>query len=158
MTDHYDPTKKVIRLSSDIFHGTTIAAASVASHEVGHAIQDNVNYKWMRIRTSICPVVNFITYAAYVLFILSIIIQFIGGILFAAAMVFTSLLFQLVTLPVEFDASNRALKNLKELDLVEQNQLEESNKVLKAAAMTYVAAVLSSILNLIRILLNTSRD
>lgn len=152
LTDHYDPTKKVVRLSTDIFHGESIAALAVAAHETGHAIQDKENYTWMRIRAMLCPIVNFATYAAYIMFFLSILLQFVNMLLISIVIVFLGLLFQLVTLPVEFDASRRALTQLEELALIDDIDKEGTQKVLKAAALTYVAAVLSEVLNLIRLL------
>lgn len=152
LTDHYDPTQKVVRLSTDIFHGETIAAAAVAAHECGHAIQDKENYFMMRLRSAMVPVVNFITYAAYIMFALSMILQMFNMLLISIASVLFGLLFQLVTLPVEFDASKRALIQLKKLKLVDNKEHEGTTKMLRAAALTYVASVLSSLLNLFRLL------
>ena len=157
LTDHYDPSNKVIRLSSDIFHGTSIAAASVAAHECGHAIQDKENYSWYQLRARLVPVVNFITYSAYIFFFISVLLQVFSLVGLSIVMVIASLLFQIVTLPVEFDASKRGLKKLEEYDLLDDNEHDGALKVLKAAAMTYVASVLSSILNLIRLIMLYSR-
>jgi len=158
LTDHYDPKGKVVRLSSDIFHGQTIAAAAVAAHECGHAIQDKEKYTFMRIRSAIYPVVNLVTKVAYVLFIISLLVQYFIGLYFALAMVAFGLLFQLVTLPVEIDASRRALKLIEEYGIVNSQEHDGTKKVLVAAAMTYVAAVLSEVLNLLRILLEISNN
>ena len=125
---------------------------AVAAHECGHAIQDKTNYTFMRIRASLVPVVNFITYGAYIMFFISILLSYADLLLISIGSVLAGLIFQIVTLPVEFDASSRALKQLEELDLVVKEDSEGSKKVLKAAALTYVAAVLSSALNLIRLL------
>ncbi len=152
LTDHYDPRQKVVRLSTDIYHGNSIASLAVAAHECGHAIQDKTGYAFMRIRASLVPVVNFITYGAYIMFAISILLNYAGLMLISVVSVTAGLLFQLVTLPVEFDASSRALKQIEKLGLVTKEDSEGSKKVLKAAALTYVAAVLSSVLNLIRIL------
>ncbi len=152
LTDHYDPRQKVVRLSTDIYHGNSIASLAVAAHECGHAIQDKTGYAFMRIRASLVPVVNFITYGAYILFAISILLNYAGLLLISVVSVMAGLLFQLVTLPVEFDASSRALKQIEKLGLVTKEDSDGSKKVLKAAALTYVAAVLSSVLNLIRIL------
>lgn len=157
LTDHYDPSNKVIRLSSDIFHGTSIAAASVAAHECGHAIQDKENYSWYQLRARLVPVVNFITYSAYIFFFISVLLQVFSLVGLSIVMVIASLLFQIVTLPVEFDASKRGLEKLEECDLLDDNEHDGALKVLKAAAMTYVASVLSSILNLIRLIMLYSR-
>ena len=152
LTDHYDPKQKVVRLSTDIYHGNSIASVAVAAHECGQAIQDKTGYAFMRIRASLVPVVNFVTYSAYIMFFISIILGYAGLLLVAIASVLVGLLFQLVTLPVEFDASRRALVQLEKEGLVDQADKEGSKKVLKAAALTYVAAVLSSLLNLLRLL------
>lgn len=152
LTDHYDPSHKVVRLSSDIYHGETIAASSVAAHECGHAIQDKDNYKWMIIRSNLVPLVNFMTYSAYIIFFISILLQ-INYITYAIALVFLSLIFQIITLPVEFNASSRALKNLEELELLEKKEITGSKEVLDSAALTYVASVISQLLNLIRLLM-----
>ncbi|MBR4693945.1 MAG: zinc metallopeptidase [Bacilli bacterium] len=152
LTDHYDPRQKVVRLSTDIYHGNSIASVAVAAHECGHAIQDKTGYAFMRIRASLVPVVNFVTYSAYIMFFISIVLGYAGLLLVAIASVIVGLLFQLVTLPVEFDASRRALVQLEKEGLVDQADKEGSKKVLKAAALTYVAAVLSSLLNLLRLL------
>ena len=154
LTDHYDPRGKVVRLSSDIFHGNSIASLAVAAHECGHAIQDKENYLWLKFRTALFPVVNFVTRVAYILFFISIILQYFGGIYFALVMVLFGLVFQVVTLPVEFNASARALDKIEEYNLITSDERYGAKKVLTAAAMTYVAAVLSEILNLVRIILS----
>jgi Zn-dependent membrane protease YugP len=153
LTDHYDPKQKVVRLSTDIFHGETIAAAAVAAHECGHAIQDKEAYPMMRLRSTLVPVVNLITYAAYIMFALSIFLQLFNLLMVSIVSVLFGLVFQIVTLPVEFDASKRALKNLKDLGLVDNKEHQGTRKMLKAAALTYVAAVLSSLLNLLRLVM-----
>ena len=151
LTDHYDPNQKVIRLSSDIYHGSSIASLAVAAHECGHAIQDKENYSLFRLRSSLVPVVNFVTYIAYIMFIISVILSFFDLLIIAIGSIVASLVFQLVTLPVELDASKRALIKLEELDLIDDNDKEGSKKVLTAAALTYVASLLSSVINLIRV-------
>jgi len=153
LTDHYDPSKKVIRLSTDIFHGETIAAAAVAAHECGHAIQDKEGYKMMKIRSALVPVVNLITYSAYILYALSAIFAIFDLLVLSVVAVTAGLLFQIVTLPVEFDASKRGLQNLKDLEIVNEAEMKGTREVLRAAAYTYVAAVLSSLLNLLRIVM-----
>lgn len=153
LSDHFDSKQKVVRLSTDIYHGTTIAALSVASHECGHAIQDKQNYSWMRIRELLYPIVNFGTYLAYILFFISLLFQFMDMLMVSIAIVLIGLLFQIVTLPVEFDASKRALTIVEKLNLVDDDEKEGAKKMLTAAALTYVASVLSSILNVVRLLL-----
>lgn len=160
LTDHYDPTRKVVRLSSDIFDGSTVAATAIAAHECGHAIQDKEGYLFMRIRSFLAPVVNFVTYAGYFVAILSLLAGVTGYFTVAIYMILASILFQLVTLPVEFDASARAKKQVHSLSLVTSEEAENVKDMLGAAAMTYVASFLSSILNLIRLLImrDNSRD
>ncbi len=157
LTDHYDPTRKVIRLSHDIFHGDSIAAASVAAHECGHAVQDKENYFFLRLRAAILPIVNFSSYAGYISIVL--------GLLFSTKLIYLGiffelavLLFQLITLPVEFDASKRAAKFLEKEALVEKKEQEGSKKMLRAAAMTYVASVVTVLLQILRLILIASSD
>lgn len=156
LTDHYDPTRKVVRLSTDIFDGETIAAISVAAHECGHAIQDKVGYMPMRIRAMLVPIVNFISYLGYFGLIVSIFAGITGYIKLSILILLATVVFQLVTLPVEFDASNRAKKELVKLNLADPNEEVGVANMLKAAAMTYVAGLISNILQLLRlfILLN----
>ena len=158
LTDHYDPKQKVVRLSTDIFHGETIAAAAVAAHECGHAIQDKEGYSMMKLRSSLVPVVNFITYSAYIMFAISVIFQMFDLLMVSIVSVLFGLVFQIVTLPVEFDASKRALVQLKELNLVDNEEHQGTKKMLKSAALTYVAAVLSSLLNLLRLVMMYSNN
>lgn len=160
LTDHYDPTQKVVRLSTDVFHGESIAAVAIAAHECGHAIQDKDNYIWMKLRAILCPIVNFGTYLAYILFFISVLFQVADMLILSIAIVLLGLVFQLVTLPVEFDASNRAKKQLINLSLLEKNEIEGTERVLKSAALTYVASVLSSLLNLFRLIIaySNTRD
>lgn len=153
LTDHYDPTRKVIRLSHDIFHGTSIASVSVAAHECGHAIQDKVGYKMMRIRSALVPIVNFVSYLGYFGLLVSIFGGITGYIKLSMLILSATLVFQLVTLPVEFDASKRALNELERLSLIESDEQPETRDMLKSAALTYVAALISSILNLLRLIL-----
>lgn len=158
LTDHYDPSRRVIKLSPAIFRENTVAAVAVAAHECGHAIQDKEGYTFMRIRTALVPVVNFISYAGYIAMFISIFAgamqYFMIGILIVAA----TLVFQFITLPVELDASRRALLQLEELKIVTKEELPQAKEVLSAAAMTYIASVLASLLQLIRLVLLFNRD
>ena len=153
LTDHYDPTRKVIKLSKDIFHGETVASASVAAHECGHAIQDKENYTFMRIRSFLVPIVNFTSSFAWIVIVIGLFAEYFNLFIFGIGLISVGLLFQLVTLPVEFDASNRAKKELERLNLVDKEENEGVTKVLGAAAMTYVASVLTSILEIVRLFL-----
>ena len=150
LTDHYDPKRKVIRLSSDIYHGETIAAVSVAAHECGHAIQDRVGYSFMKIRTALVPVVNLVSYLGYVGLIIALFVGIVGYIQISIVVLLATILFQLVTLPVEFDASKRGKEQLSILGIVSNDELDGSNKMLFAAALTYVAGLLSHLLQLLR--------
>lgn len=159
LTDHYDPNRKVVRLSTEVFHGTSIAACSVAAHEVGHAIQDKEGYFLIKLRGFIFPLVNFASKFGY----LAIIIGFIFNMLDLAwggvGLLLIILLFQLITLPVEFNASKRALTNLENMDILNQNELICGSDMLKAAAMTYVAGLAVTILEILRfVLIIVGRD
>ncbi len=149
LTDHYDPTKKVIKLSTDIYHGSSIASLAVAAHECGHAIQDKESYKPMRIRSKIIPTVNLCTRLGYLAIAIGAFCSYklieIGIIL-----LLTLLAFQIITLPVEFNASKRALNELKEQKLLDKNDISSARKMLVAAAFTYVASMLSTLLNILR--------
>lgn len=156
--DHYDPTTKTVRLSSDIYRNTSIASASVAAHECGHAIQDKDDYTFLRIRHALIPVVNFSSYAGYIAIVIGCIFSSINLIWVGILMEIIILLFQLITLPVEFNASSRALKQLEKLNLLEKSEIKYSRKMLGAAAMTYVASVAAAVLEILRLLLIFNRN
>lgn len=156
--DHYDPRSKTVRLSSDIYRNTSIASASVAAHECGHAIQDKDDYTFLRIRHALIPVVNFSSYAGYIAIVIGCIFSSINLIWVGILMEIIILLFQLITLPVEFNASSRALKQLEELNLLEKSEIKYSRKMLGAAAMTYVASVAAAVLEILRLLLIFNRN
>ena len=118
LTDHYDPNRKVVRLSSEVFHENSIASVAVAAHEVGHALQDANNYWFMKFRSFLVPFVNFISRAGYFAILIGIIFGYGSVIYIAIAMELATLLFQIVTLPVEFNASKRALLKIREYNLV----------------------------------------
>ncbi len=159
LTDHYDPTRKVVRLSTDIFHGATVAAASVAAHECGHAVQDKEGYFFLRLRASILPIVNISTKIGYFAVLFGLIFSIIDLLWIGIFLEMAVLIFQLITLPVEFNASKRAGEFLKKEALVEKSEQEGSKKMLTAAAMTYVASVVSTLLQLLRlVLIASSRD
>lgn len=153
LTDHYDPTRKVVRLSTDIFHGDTVAAAAVAAHECGHAIQDKENYTFLRIRSAIYPVVNVATSVSYYIILIGFLFQALKLVYLGIGLTCCGLLFQLVTLPVEFDASKRALNKLEKYHLLAEVEIEGAKNVLSAAALTYVAGVMASILQILRLIL-----
>lgn len=153
LSDHYDPAAKKVRLSSGNYHGRSIAAMSVAAHEVGHAIQHNTGYAPLNWRHAILPVANIGSTLAFPLLLAGMIFSFKSlidiGILFFAGAV----LFQMVTLPVEFNASSRALRQIGDIGLVPRGELSLAKKVLNAAALTYVAAAAVAVLELVRLLI-----
>ena len=153
LTDHYDPKKKTISLSYDIYNGDTIAAASVAAHECGHAIQDKNGYFFLKLRNTIVPFVNFSTKIGYGVILIGIIFGFpkiaIIGLILLLAMLF----FQLITLPVEFNASTRARKELINLNIISNSELSDTKSMLNAAALTYVASLITTLLQIIRLAL-----
>lgn len=153
LTDHYDSKAQVIRLSSSIYHGTSISSTAVAAHECGHAIQDKEGYNPMRLRAMIFPIVNIATTLSYWIILLGFIFQLINLVYIGIIFTCFGLIFQIITLPVEFDASKRAKEMLISYNLVNNNEIKGIKKVLNAAAMTYVAGVLSSALQILRLLL-----
>ncbi len=160
LTDHYDSSRKTIRLSSEVYHEESIAALAIAAHECGHALQDKEGYFFLRLRAMIYPVVSIGTKFAYVLLIIGFLFELMNMIIVAIALYGLGLVFQLITLPVEFDASKRALNMLRSLHICNQVGDDGTGKMLRAAAFTYVAGVLSSALEIIRLLaiFNRERD
>lgn len=159
LSDHYDPRRKVVRLSQDIYYGTSITSISVAAHECGHAIQHAKGYAPLNFRSALVPVVNFSSSISWVLILLGFIMPTMGGFLKLGILLFAaSVLFQLVTLPVEFNASNRAVVQLANLGIVDDREKKQSRDVLTAAALTYVAAALTSVLQLLRLLAIANRN
>lgn len=157
LTDHYDPRSNVIRLSPEVFSGTSIASVGIACHEAGHAAQHAQNYAPIRMRNAVLPVANIGSSVGFTVAILGYfmgldIIVNVGIILFAAVVVF-----QLVTLPVEFNASSRAIKVIGETNMLYEEEIPKARKVLRAAALTYVASLLVSVMSLIRLILRTNR-
>ena len=153
LTDHYDPRTRQVALSQDVYGKTSVAAIGVAAHECGHAIQDAVNYAPLNIRTAIVPAANIGSTLSWPLFLAGLVFSIrplltVGILLFSLAV-----LFQLVTLPVEFNASARALKMLGNNRLIAQEEVKGAQKVLVAAALTYVAALAASVLQLLRLII-----
>ncbi len=153
LTDHYDPSRKVVRLSSDVYHNASVSSVAIAAHECGHAIQDKEGYFYMRLRSLIYPVVRIGTSLSYFVIMIGLIAQALNLIYIGIALVGLGLVFQLVTLPVEFNASKRAMKQLEQLKLISDLESYDIKSVLSAAAMTYVAGVLSSALEIVRLVL-----
>ena len=153
MTDHYDPRTKRLALSQDVYGRTSVAAVCVAAHECGHAIQHNINYAPLNIRSAIVPVANIGSSLSWPIFLLGLILS-IPALTTAGIVLFSlAVLFQLVTLPVEFNASSRALKMLESTGILSCEENKGAKKVLTAAALTYVAALASSILQLLRLII-----
>lgn len=165
LTDHYDPKGRVMRLSPQVYNDASIAAVSIAAHESGHAIQHGRGYAFLTFRNAIVPLVNLMSTLSWPLLLIGILVAAAGrastgnlifdlGVIFFAAVV----LFHLVTLPVEFNASSRAIAQLQELGIIGADETRGAKKVLSAAAMTYVAALAAAVMNLIRLLLIRERD
>ena len=163
LTDHYDPKNKVLRLSDSVFGNTSVSAIGVAAHECGHAIQHNKEYAPLKIRTALVPVANFGATLSWPLILIGVLFSWsqtlitLGIVLFCAAV-----LFQIVTLPVEFNASNRAVKIPASTGILSDREVSQTKQVLGAAALTYVAAAAASILQLLRLIIlfggNRNRD
>lgn len=153
LTDHYDPQRKVIRLSSAVFQTNTISAVSIAAHECGHAIQDKDGYLFMKIRSFIFPIVNFASKIAYIVLLIGFLTYITDLIWLGIILVSFGVIFQIVTLPVEFNASKRAKEELKKLNILIGEENEGAQKMLLSAALTYVAGLISSLLELLRLVL-----
>ena len=160
LSDHYDPRRKIVALSKACYEDDSVASISIAAHECGHAIQDAQGYFFLRVRDALVPVVNIASQLGWILLVFGLLSFSSSTSLFNLGLILlsVSLLFQIVTLPVEIDASRRALRILSENDLIEQTQLPMAKAMLRAAAFTYVAGVLSTMLQLLRIFLMTRRD
>lgn len=160
LTDHYNPNLQVLGLSQTVYGSRSVAAIGVAAHECGHAIQDMENYAPIRIRNAIVPVVNFGSKLSWPLLLLGLIMAFDPLVLAGIWMFGLVVAFQVITLPVEFNASRRAIRILEERGILGSEELKGARKVLSAAAMTYVASAVGSLLQLARLLLirNSRRD
>ena len=163
LTDHYDPKARVLRLSDSVYGSNSVAAIGVAAHECGHAIQDQEDYVPLRFRSAFVPVANLGTQVAFPILLLGV---FLGSSHFLIQVgllcFFFGVLFQLITLPVEFNASGRAVRILRETGMMSDDELSKTKKVLSAAAMTYVAEAAASILSMLRLIIlfggNRRRD
>lgn len=158
LTDHFDPKTNVIRLSDDVYGSTSTAAIGVACHEAGHAVQYAANYAPIKLRAAIIPLTNFGSRLAMPLILLGVLLSYLGN--FSYTLVYLgiacfslSLIFQLITLPVEFNASRRAVRAISDTGILTQQELAGAKKTLKAAAMTYVAATAVSLAQLLRLIL-----
>lgn len=148
LSDHYDPSSKTLRLSPDNFHGRSVAAAGIAAHEVGHAIQDKDGYAPMRLRQTLVPLANIGTSAGIWMVIIGLIVGFTGLAYVGVALFAAFVLFTLVTLPVEIDASNRAKRALAAGGFVDRDEARGIEAVLNAAAATYLAAAVTAVMQL----------
>lgn len=154
LTDHYDPSNKTVNLSESVYGARSVAALGVAAHECGHAIQHDEGYFPLTLRSKLVPVANLGSKAGIPIIILGVILSWFQPLITIGVILFSfGVLFQIVTLPVEFDASRRALSCLEEMGIVQGEELAGSKKVLKAAAMTYVASAAAAILSLLRLII-----
>lgn len=158
LTDHYSPTEKVLRLSDSVYGSTSISALGVAAHECGHAIQHKVGYLPLNLRSLSVPIANFGSKLSWPIILIGLILGQVGIARIGVFLFGFVVLFQLITLPVEFDASHRALKILKDRNLLTGSEMQGATKVLTAAALTYVASLLSAILQMLRLFLLTQRN
>lgn len=152
LSDNYNPSEKVISLSTGIYDSNSIAAISVAAHEVGHAIQDKESYLFMRIRAKMVPVVNLTSRFSMVLIILGMFLELLNLYYIGIGLLLIGLLFQLVTLPVEFDASKRAKKEIERLNIITSDESIYTKKMLNAAAFTYVASFIAMAAQIVRLI------
>lgn len=157
LTDHFDPGANVVRLSDKVYAGNTVAAVGVAAHECGHAVQHSTHYTPLVFRNAIIPLTNFGSKLSMPLILIGMIFSF-GGLIDIGLLLFSLVaIFQLVTLPVEFNASARALRVLESDNFLDQTELRGSKRVLQAAALTYVAALLVTIMQLVRLVMLSQR-
>lgn len=157
LTDYYDPRKKKVVLSKNIYSGTSISSAAVAAHEVGHAIQDKEGYFFLRFRSFLVPIVNFTSHISSLFIIIGFAASAFDFVDIGIILLLVGLFFQLITLPVEFNASSRAKEQLKDIGLYSKKNINGTNSVLNAAAYTYVAGFLAEALQILRLVL-ISRD
>ena len=158
LSDHFDPGANVVRLSSAVFHGESVAAASIAAHEVGHAIQHKEGHWLMKLRVFIVPIVNLCSKLGYAAILIGVFAQLIELYMIGIVLLSSILVFQLITLPVEFDASRKGLVNLEKLSILNVSEREGARKVLTAAALTYVAGLITTLLEIARLILSVTGD
>ena len=153
LTDHYSPKEQILRLSDTTIHSGSIAAIGVAAHECGHAIQHAEHYAPLNVRNAIVPVVNLGSTLSWPMILLGLLFGFSGFFKLGILLFSFSLIFQIITLPVEFNASSRAVAILEQSGMLYEDELKGARKVLSAAAMTYVAAVVATLLSLLRLII-----
>ena len=149
LSDHYDPSKKALRLSEDVYSSQSLSAIGVACHEAGHAMQDAQGYSMLGLRTALVPATNFSSTFAYILLIAGIFLQFTGLIFVGVCLFSVGVVFSLITLPVEWDASRRAKVAMDEAGMLSPEENRHASKVLNAAFLTYLAAAVTSVLTLV---------
>lgn len=162
LSDHYNPMTKIIALSSHNYHEASVAGAAIAAHEVGHAIQHKESYSFLKLRHRLVPVANISSNASWIFIMIGIFSSMSGLLLLGIALLAAGVVFQIITLPVEFNASNRAMDQMVSLGVIRNEEERHAKKVLNAAALTYVAAAAVAVLELLRLVLiytgMTSRD
>lgn len=158
MSDHYDPRRRTVRLSSEVYHDATISAVAIAAHECGHVIQHKNKYGPMILRNAIVPIVNVASYIGYIVLIIGLFASIFNVAILGIILLSATLLFQLITLPVELDASKRAIAILESDKLIESAEKTSVKAMLSAAAFTYIASLLSNALEILRLFLMISRN
>ena len=158
LSDHYDPRTRVLRLSDMVYRGNSISSSAIAAHEVGHAIQHARDYAPLRFRNAIVPVVNFASNLSWLFILAGLFLSFTGLIDIGIILFTGSVVFQIVTLPVEFNASSRALDELESVGVLTREEIPHSKKALDAAALTYLAATATAVAQLVRLLLLRERS
>lgn len=153
LSDHYDPRTRVVRLSPDVYSGTSVAALGVAAHETGHAVQHSSGYAPLALRNAIIPLTQIGSFLALPLVLLGLVLNFLGLVYVGIAAFGLATFFQLITLPVEYNASQRAMNTLEGMGIMGGEELSGARRVLNAAALTYVAALAVSLMQLLRLLL-----
>ncbi len=153
LSDHFDPGQNVVRLSTNVFHGKSISSLAIAAHEVGHAIQHKEGNFFMKLRKYIFPVVNLCSRFGYLAIFIGLVFSLMDLFYIGIVMLFAILFFQLITLPVEFDASRKAMTNLEKYNFLTGKEKEGASKVLFAAALTYVASLITTLLEIARLLI-----
>lgn len=153
LNDHYDPSKKVVRLSSENYQSRSLASTAIAAHECGHALQDAENYGFLRLRSALVPIASFGSNISWVLIMIGILATISKLVLLGIIFMLGAVIFQVVTLPVEFNASSRAMDQVVSLGIIQNVEERNTKKVLSAAAMTYVAAAAVAIIELLRLVM-----
>lgn len=157
MSDHYNPANNIVSLSKEVYNGKTIASIAIAAHECGHVIQHKDAYKPMIIRNSILPVVGFASYMGYIVVVIGLIASALNIAMFGIILLCIALLFQIITLPIEFNASNRAIEKILEYNIADIKEKGKVKSMLGAAAFTYVASLLAGLLQILRLFLMANR-